>query len=224
MYYINFSNLKFKECQNTLLDKYNSYGFDCTGYTPDDIDPFFLKCNKEILDNIKGCGYWIWKPYFILKKMSEIEDGEIVLYTDCGDDIKENIKDFVNHVVNQNNGFFLVKNMFFNHQYTKKDCFVSMNCDLDVYWNSYQLEAGVCAFKKCDSTMFFLNQWLAYCENYNIVNDNLILPNVNTFIEHRHDQSILTNLSIKYNISSVSIEHVSRYILYGALKNKLENG
>lgn len=38
-------------------------------YGPNDIDPNFKKKNKDILSRTRGNGYWLWKPYFINRKI-----------------------------------------------------------------------------------------------------------------------------------------------------------
>ena len=45
----------------------------------------FYNENKDILSQERGCGYWLWKPFYILKKLQEINDGDIVFYADCAD-------------------------------------------------------------------------------------------------------------------------------------------
>jgi len=32
----------------------------------------------------RGYGYWTWKPYFIKRKLSEVRDGDVVVYADAG--------------------------------------------------------------------------------------------------------------------------------------------
>jgi len=58
-------------------------GFDTAKiYTMNDIDPFFLNKNKHILSLPRGAGYWLWKPYIILKRLSEINNNDILCYND----------------------------------------------------------------------------------------------------------------------------------------------
>jgi hypothetical protein len=48
-------------------------GFDTAKiYTMNDIDDYFKAKNADILNQPRGSGYWIWKPYIILKKLLEI--------------------------------------------------------------------------------------------------------------------------------------------------------
>ena len=45
----------------------------------------FYKDNQSILDEERGGGWWVWKPYVILDALSKVEEGDYVLYCDCGD-------------------------------------------------------------------------------------------------------------------------------------------
>ena len=43
---------------------------------------FYFK-NRYILDNPRGNGFFIWKPYIILKTMESLDEGDIVMYSDA---------------------------------------------------------------------------------------------------------------------------------------------
>ena len=60
------------------VDEYYKYNFD-------DIDLNFKKKNEDILSRERGNGYWLWKPYFILKAFKEkLNKGDYLIYTDAG--------------------------------------------------------------------------------------------------------------------------------------------
>ena len=52
-----------------------------TIYTPGDIDIEFKNKHKNILKYPRGNGYWIWKNYFIKKRLNEIDDNDILLFS-----------------------------------------------------------------------------------------------------------------------------------------------
>ena len=82
-----------------------------------------------------------------------------------------------------------------------------MDCDKTNYWNADQVEAGIIAFKKTDENILFLQEWLEYAKNKYILTDHPNTSgkaNFDSFIDHRHDQSILTNLCIKYDVKLVN--------------------
>jgi hypothetical protein len=91
-----------------------------------------------------------------------------------------------------------------------------MNCDEEKYHNTRQIEAGFIAFKKTKEMIDLLNEYLFFCKNKYIVSDyeSVFGPEYNQWKLHRHDQSILTNLIVKNNLSfsNVFFEHVSHNI------------
>lgn len=44
----------------------------------------FYNKNQKILSQAFGAGFWVWKPYFILKTMEEWPDDTIIFYADSG--------------------------------------------------------------------------------------------------------------------------------------------
>lgn len=173
----------------------------------------FYEENKIILDQKIYAGWCLWKPFFILKKLNEIEYGDILFYMDVGDYMVQDMKEFIVNSIERNNGFFLVQNNHSNSRWTTKDCFVYMNCDEPKYYNALQLEAGTVGFKKTDETLNFVKEWLMFCTNEHILTTNNINENHKEYCgSNRADQSVLTNLKIKYDIKTVSIFEIISYI------------
>ena len=57
------------------------------GYTDEDLKTdkdFWNKHGDFVSKNRKGYGYWLWKPYLIIKRLNELNDGELLFYTDAG--------------------------------------------------------------------------------------------------------------------------------------------
>jgi hypothetical protein len=170
----------------------NSYDFE-------DIkkSSFYLD-NKNILNKPKGMGYWLWKPYIILETMKTLSDGDIVIYSDCGIEVIDNLQPLINICLEQHPILLFANGDFRNLEWTKRDCFVLMGCDNELYWNGRQCDAAFSLFRKSEASLSFLNEWLQYCSNEKIITD---LPNqcgkenLQGFIDHRQDQSILSLLA-----------------------------
>jgi len=205
---------KYLEKAKNVLPTMKEYFHETILYKKEDIHEKFYDKNKKIFNNERGAGYWLWKPYFILKTLEGVEENDIVFYLDLGDALHYDIKDFIKEKIQINDGFLLVKNFHSHLQWTKNDCFKLMDCNENKYLNSTQLEAGCCAFSKNDTTLKFVKEWLEFCQNYDVISSESKSPNVPYFKEHRYDQSILTNLAIKYDIKTVSIYDVSKYVSY----------
>jgi hypothetical protein len=204
--YIEASSRIFEETRG-LFDSSIIYGRE-------DLDMDFYKKNSKVLDSKKGAGYWLWKPYLILKTMEKISNDDIVFYLDLGDQLYNSISNFIRETIAENSGFFLVSGNFINKDWTKQECFNLMESYGENYKETNQLEAGCCAFQKSDNVISFLKEWLFFCSDYRVVSDDTSIANDRHFIEHRYDQSILTNLAIKHNVKTVPISTVSNYITY----------
>ena len=172
--------------------------------TDKDLPLSFLNEYDDILKLKKGYGYCIWKPFIILEELSLIDEEEILLYIDSTDLPEKSFFDEIIKNFEISEYFFL--NRGYNHgQWTKRDTFVLMGCDSKEYYDHVQLEAGVLGFKKTIFNKKLIQEWFEFSKNKNILTElpNVCnLPNINNFIEHRYDQSILTNLFIKYNLIS----------------------
>ena len=163
----------------------------------------FYENNKSVLDdpNSRGDGWWLWKPYIIKKSLERINDGDILVYLDSSDTF---FGDFRNFLINHFSGQDLLltragENR--NSWYTKRDAFFYMGCDSKEYWNSLQLEAGVFGAKKSSRSTEFIDEWIKYCQDYRIVSNGpneCGLTDLDGYIAHRNDQSVLTNLGVKY--------------------------
>jgi hypothetical protein len=71
---------------------------------------------------------------------------------------------------------------------------------------SPQLEAGLIGLRNNESNRALVEEWAKWMEDDQILTDTpSSYPNHPNFIEHRHDQSILTNLVLrdKYPIHNV---------------------
>lgn len=192
-------------------------GFDTAKiYTMDDLDPYFKIKNSHILNNPKGSGYWLWKPYIILKKILEIDENDILCYNDSKYIWKTNVRKLENDILsNKNIGVYSNKPNSGNHiekQYTKGDAFLLMNIPNNSYGdeikNSAQAWAGFILLRKSFNPIRFIGEWLTYSQDYRIATESpsKLFRNDPIFIENRHDQTILSLLCKKWGIQMHMID------------------
>lgn len=200
-YFLTYSDQKYEKNRQKLLE-IGKNKFICVPLSPKDIGTDFFIKNYKILTKERGIGYWLWKPYIILETLKKIKYGDHIFYLDSGDIFNPSITSYMDTKLLIND-IVLVPGVHPQRKYTKRDCFHYMNCDTEEYWNFIQVEAGIILLKKTDFTLKFINEWLSFCEDERILTD---IPNTSgkqnfyEFIDHRHDQSILSNLAKKYNI------------------------
>jgi len=168
----------------------------------------FWKKNQFVLSRSRGVGYWSWKPFIILKTFESLEYGDVVLYSDAGLKIIDNLNPLFEIMTNHPNDgkiIFRVPWVGIQHiakMWTKRDCFVLTDADEFKYWNAPMTNGAVSLWEKSENNIEFLVEWLRYCRDPRIITDDPNIcgrPNFPEFKDHRHDQSILTILSTKYN-------------------------
>lgn len=223
--YINYSDVNYRDHQIELMEYVNSIKLFDEGvsYTQEWLATTdFYQNNIHILKKHRLAGYAIWKPYIILETFNHIEDGDVVVYMDCGDKPLSGITNHIRTYMQRCDQYLVPQYYNGVHKlFTKRDCFYYMQCDNELYWNSIQLENGFMAFKKTRFNEKLMQEYLAYCCDERIVTDipnQCGLPNFDGFIDHRHDQSIITNLQIKYNLATSS--DVRPYIQWNILHHK----
>jgi hypothetical protein len=201
---VNLSNELFNTSRNRLnlsaknigIKQINSYNFEDLRETE------FFSNNQEILAYPKGMGYWLWKPYIILESLNKLKEDDILVYSDCGIELLHDIHPIIELTNNQSIILFGNANHQ-NYMWTKRDCFILMDCDTEEYWYSSHVDAAFIVLKKNDFVVNFVNEWLKFGKKKNIITDlpNVTLENLNGFIEHRWDQSILSILAQKHKLN-----------------------
>ncbi len=205
LYLTSYASGDFIKFQRLLENSAYRHGIDKVfSYTRQDLikTEFYRKYNT-VLNFKRGGGYWLWKPYFILKALNNIKNNDILVYSDAGIKIIGDLTPLFNIVNKKENGILLFKANHKNSVWTKRDCFILMGCDSKKYWEGEQAGAFFQVYKKTAKSVDFVKEWLYFCQNEHILTDmpNICgLPNLEGFKEHRHDQSILSLLAIKHKI------------------------
>lgn len=181
-------------------------------YRENDISSFLEKAKKlfknvkTVYPRLKHSSYFVWKPYVILKTFEQIEDGDVVIYHDAGRScykysIDISLRPFCKYVTEKHRGLFVNFGPFKNIKFTKQDCFQKMECTDDFYKNHNQANASWGIYQKNEYVKEFLYDWLNYCMDESLIVTDVPSKSVedSRFDAHRHDQSILTNLLLKYN-------------------------
>lgn len=155
---------------------------------------------KKTFEAERGGGYWIWKPYIINKHLSNMNDGDILVYADAGCTISNKSKDNFNKIFSElkNGKYYMVlnDNKLPEKIWTKGDVLSYHSVyDNDKILNSGQYEGGRIILIKNNITEKIINKWWETAKNNpNLFDDSKsIKSNKADFKENRHDQS---NISI----------------------------
>jgi hypothetical protein len=199
---------KWYRSQHILNESAKKFGFNGFINYTDKTDWEFVQKYTDIIKETRGYGYWQWKPLILLDAMKQVEYGDIVAYIDSGNSIVSNLQpvfdicDVQEIVLFDNRDGNFQQTTHKNREWTKRDTFVLMDCDSEKYYNASQVDASYQLYKKTDRTIAFLEEYNHYCSNENIISDlpNITKENLPEYKDHRHDQSILSLMAVKYDI------------------------
>ncbi|NJO89540.1 MAG: hypothetical protein HC831_11770 [Chloroflexia bacterium] len=159
----------------------------------------FWDKNKYILMQSRGAGYWIWKPYLLLKAFEEMTNNDVVMYSDAGISVIDDLTPLFEIAYKKERVIFQIPGGHLNRTFTKMDCFNIMGCSENKYLDGIMVNGAISLWKKSDQNKIYLEEWLKWCRNPAVVTDlPSLTPNLTGFKDHRHDQSILSLMSIKY--------------------------
>lgn len=199
----NYADKKFRRAQRLNSKTARQWGADrVIEYTDKDIDAAFRAANKEILDNPRGGGYYLWKPYVFYRAYQELKDGDYLIYTDAGSVYVDKIQKLIDCMEKEhvNLMLFSLQNEMLERKYTKRDAFILTGCDEEQYADTPQSIGGYMVCKRSPEVEAFFQEVLEYAQDIRIISDRpntMGKDNYPDFIDHRHDQSVISLISKK---------------------------
>lgn len=192
--------------------------------TEEDLEPDFRERYAEKLrSNVRGYGYWCWKPHIIRKILQKLSHGDLLLYMDAGCHLNlrgiKRLKEYFSLVEGSKSGLLAFQAIpplthdgralpdLAERIWTKGDVFdyFSIKNDSRIA-DAQQFGSGIIFFRKCKESEALVDEWLnAISYSFSMLDDTpSILPNSDDFIEHRHDQSIFSILCKLHGVDSIS--------------------
>lgn len=202
---ITYGDSNFKNSRSRAINSIKNFVQATSIFTETDLFKYKSKYPYILYDGARGGGFWLYKAIFLKEVFDVSKIGDMIIWLDSGVEFIGSYDDIITlrNIALNNDGFCLFKQINRNNIWTKRDAFVYMGCDDEKYHNSLQCDAAIQIYIKNEKTIKFINDLLLYCSDYRVITDSpneCGLPNLIGFRDHRHDQSILTNLSVKYDI------------------------
>ena len=180
-------------------------------YRNSHLDSEFVAKNKKILDAKRGAGYWLWKPYVVLKTLQQIPEGAVMIYLDSGMKIIKPLDGFVNRLSGYDMVF--VDTPVLNKEYVKRDLFKLFDMDNEAGRNTMHLSGGMFIVRNTARSREFVQKWLDIGQIDGAITDEPSEDEYPEFKEHRHDQSILS-LLFAQNPAEINIMSVEDFLDY----------
>jgi hypothetical protein len=210
------------------------YILDESDLTPD----FTMRFKDYLKFDIRGYGYWCWKPQIILQILNKMRDGDILQYADVGCHLNINglsrLEDYFKAAKDARTGILAFQakppECPFNYdgrnlldlkdeKYIKGDVLEYFNVrEIDEITKTQTIGAGVIFVRKCSDSMRIIQCWLDVIKtDFSLLDDTpSVTSNMPAFIEHRHDQALFS-IICKLNF----VETFSAYEYWYPRKNSL---
>lgn len=203
---INYSNSQFtrKQKLNNWTALHIGKVDKVRSFTQADIDKDFYDEHKDTFSYQRGAGYWIWKPYIIMKGLEDIDFGEYLLYTDSGVGYLRKVEELIKKLSQSGQDMMLFELPLIEMQWTKKAVFDFFNLHENDILYSNQIVSGFLLLKKTPETISFIEEWLDLCKNRNLLYPEPSSYEYDAFIAHREDQSLLSVLTKSKGIKTFS--------------------
>ncbi len=198
-YAITYGDEKFvnsREIARKTLEPF----METTVYTEKELEVYRPRYPHILYPNARGGGFWLYKAIFLQKKLKAIKENDGLMWMDAGCELIANPQVLFD-IAQENNGFCLFQQPHNNRKFIKRNCFTEMGCEDDEFFEGNQCDASVMVFTKTGKVERFLNDFLFYCSLPQLITDSPSNePNFPEFIDHRHDQAILTLMCINSKI------------------------
>lgn len=193
-------------------------------YDETKLDPAFRATFRDQLKfGSRGFGYWCWKPQIILQTFEKMDYGDVLQYSDSGCHLNKNgrkrLEEYFEIAKRSLGGILSFRTrradeitgneVFYGnleYKYNKADLLDYFGVlDQPAITHSVQYEAGIIFIRKDETTIAFIKRWIeTFTESFSFINDApSAIPNLEGFIEHRHDQSIYSILCKLHNVEDL---------------------
>jgi uncharacterized protein YndB with AHSA1/START domain len=205
---VSYADASFRSAQEQLMASAARFGIDLLrpwNRTQLEQTPFY-RWQKDILDQRRGGGFWLWKPYVINETLKEIGPDDCLIYADSGFDIVADLSPLFD-LFTPNMDIMIFASHFddervpgppYCSRWAKRDCLVFMDCDEPRYHQAEIVDAGFILLHKTPRAIAFVREWLLYCCQRQILTSEPSvcgLPELPDFIGHLNDQAVLSLLA-----------------------------
>ena len=219
---LTFATPNFRQAQDALAIQAQNAGFiSVIAKGPADFAATdFAKRHADLATRQRGAGYWLWKPYYILDEIEKLQADEVLVYSDVGRGrayrLKEKPVELGQLAMERG---FLIGPKIPQHgpisKWTKRDCIIALGADNWSIISQPMIQATWSLWTKSPKSIEFARAWLDACCNPGCLTDDenvLGKLNYDEFVDHRHDQSILSILSLTLNAPVIDLS------VYGVYK------
>lgn len=209
--FLTFADYKYRESLYRLKNQVSQskYITDIYIFTEKDLGKDFRRNFHPWLYR-RGYGYWKWKSYLVQKVLDNIDEGDILIYSDAGCVFNKSADDrllyYIDKVRTSKSGLLVFAQNLIEKDWTKSDCFDYFGVIKEKkITDTPQTLGGIFFICKNDISQKIVEKWVTVTmDHYDLITDKRSqIPNFDSFVEHRHDQSILSILAKIYKAETI---------------------
>ncbi|WP_281799696.1 hypothetical protein [Methylocystis echinoides] len=184
-------------CASKVFFQVKTYNFErIAGNFPS----FWTQWGGFLLENERGAGYWLWKPFLILETLSRIKENDFLLYCDSGCELLSEKSADLSLLFPDHHEFEVTLFRIDGHpndSWTNHYCLSRLNVSARIARRP-QYAATAIALKNCARVREFIKEWydMASLDNGALLIDRSEVES-SFFKEHRHDQSIMSIVALQ---------------------------
>ena len=167
-------------------------------YTPADTAEYYKDYPELLRGETRGYGWWSWKAWCVSKTLRATDPGDVVVWCDAAMLVVGSIRSMAEatkDILLFRLGDWTTKD-YRNSAWTKRDTFALMGRNTDAHKAGIQMNAAVQVYRHTPTALDFVETYLGWCCQKEVIDDAKVLQNYPEFQDHRHDQSILSILAV----------------------------
>ncbi len=128
------------------------------------IDQAFYARNKKILDEKRGVGLWLWKPYIIYKALQMMPEGDYLVYADAGFMFTHDVGELID-LAKEHDIVLFSPVGYRNIQHIKRHALKVAGVDVPAFRNAPEIAAGIVVVRNTKRAREWIHGWLELCQN-----------------------------------------------------------
>lgn len=163
-----------------------------TLFKPQDLDSSFCIKNSDTLSYTRGAGYWIWKPYLLLKVVNQTKLGTIIFYSDTGV-LPRKDAEYFTKLINDDKIHVWANDRATIIQWVDTNVLTALEFPIELN-NNPMIMGGILLSKNSTNLQNFAKVWLELCEQPHLLRPDTLkgYQKPTETIWHRYDQSLLS--------------------------------
>jgi len=205
--FVTYGNEGYKGAKERIkkqAEEMNIFNGNIRIYSPEDLSEEFKAAVGQTLQEPRGGGYWVWKPYIINDMLNQLNEDDILVYTDAGCTLQPagvpRLKEYINMISKDSGKCVLAMRLEFpENNWTTSAIFEHFGIPPENdRAESNQVLTGASIYRKCKGSMALVSAWLKTAMERpelftNVFNEEAKVKRP-AFYENRHDQSVFSVL------------------------------